>query len=74
MGADAAADAPVDQKVTFKGADSTVQVSPNRRDASNIAVIQLKAGTATPIGLAKDDALKAGDLAVVLGQKAGGPT
>jgi len=69
-GADAFADTPVDQKITFKGVDSTEKVQPHRRDASNIAVLQVKGGTATPLPLGTDDALKAGDSAIALGQKA----
>lgn len=74
QGADAFSDDAVDQKVTFKGAESTVKVQPHKRDAANIAVLQLKGQTQNPIPLAgTDDSVKTGDPAIALGQKAGGP-
>ncbi len=74
VGADAFSDTPVDQKVTFRGADSVEKVQVHKRDDSNVAVLQLKDGALVPVPVAAaDDAAKQGDLLVALGQKAGGP-
>ncbi|MEZ0228547.1 MAG: FHA domain-containing protein [Planctomycetota bacterium] len=74
QGADAFQDEAIDQKVSFKGAESAVKVQPHKRDASNVAVIQIKGQSQNPIPLAeKDDSVKAGDPAIALGQKVGGP-
>jgi hypothetical protein len=71
VGADAFQDDAIDQKVSFRGADSVEKVQPHKRDSSNIAVLQIKGQTQTPLPLApSDDALKTGDSGIALGQKA----
>lgn len=73
VGADAYQDEAVEQKVSFRGADSVEKVQPHKRDTSNVAVLQVKGQNQTAIPLGSDEKLKTGEVEIALGQKAGGP-